>query len=61
MTAATVGLALFAVLIGLAYDQLWHDLTHASASMRWLREQVRDVARDLGAMRAPGAAPRAAA
>ena len=32
----------------LAYYQLWHDLTHASASGRWLREQVRDVARNLG-------------
>jgi len=31
----------------LAYYQLWHDLTHASSSMRWLREQVRDVARGL--------------
>jgi len=31
----------------LTYYQLWHDLTHASASQRWLREQVRDVARNL--------------
>lgn len=31
----------------LAYYQLWHDLTHASPSMRWLREQVREVARRL--------------
>jgi DNA-binding transcriptional LysR family regulator len=31
----------------LTYYQLWHDLTHASASMRWLREQVREVARRL--------------
>ena len=31
----------------LTYFQLWHDLTHASAAMRWLREQVRDVARGL--------------
>ncbi|MEP7058499.1 MAG: LysR family transcriptional regulator [Caldimonas sp.] len=31
----------------LNYYQLWHDLTHASASSRWLREQVRDVARNL--------------
>jgi len=29
------------------YYQLWHDLTHASSSWRWLREQVRDVARGL--------------
>ena len=32
----------------LTYYQLWHDLTQASSSMRWFREQVRDVARDLG-------------
>lgn len=31
----------------LTYYQLWHDLTHASAAMRWLREQVRDAARGL--------------
>ena len=31
----------------LTYYQLWHDLTHASASGRWLREQVKDVARNL--------------
>jgi len=31
----------------LNYYQLWHDLTHASSSLRWLREQVRDVARGL--------------
>jgi len=31
----------------LTYYQLWHDLTHASAAVRWLREQVRDVAREL--------------
>ena len=31
----------------MAYYQLWHDRTHASASARWLREQVRDVAREL--------------
>ena len=29
------------------YYQLWHDLTHASPSVRWLREQVREVARNL--------------
>jgi DNA-binding transcriptional LysR family regulator len=29
----------------LAYYQLWHDLTHEAASVRWLRECVRDVAR----------------
>lgn len=31
----------------LTYYQLWHDLTHASAPARWLREQVREVARGL--------------
>jgi DNA-binding transcriptional LysR family regulator len=31
----------------LTYYQLWHDLTHASSSMRWFREQVREVARQL--------------
>jgi DNA-binding transcriptional LysR family regulator len=31
----------------LTYYQLWHDLTHSSASGRWLREQVREVARNL--------------
>ncbi len=31
----------------LSYYQLWHDLTHAASGMRWLREQVRDVARGL--------------
>ena len=31
----------------LTYYQLWHDLTHASAAVRWLRELVRDVARTL--------------
>lgn len=31
----------------LTYYQLWHDLTHASPALRWLREQVRDVARGL--------------
>ncbi len=31
----------------LTYYQLWHDLTHASAPNRWLRDQVREVARNL--------------
>ena len=31
----------------LTYYQLWHDLTHASPAVRWLREQVREVAREL--------------
>jgi len=32
----------------LTYYQLWHDLTHNAAANKWLREQVRDVARSLG-------------
>jgi DNA-binding transcriptional LysR family regulator len=31
----------------LEYYQLWHDATHAGAAGRWLREQVREVARGL--------------
>lgn len=31
----------------LTYYQLWHDLSHHSAAGRWLRDQVRDVARAL--------------
>jgi DNA-binding transcriptional LysR family regulator len=31
------------------YYQLWHDLTHRSAANRWLREQVREVVRQLAA------------
>lgn len=31
----------------MTYYQLWHDLSHASAPLRWLREQVREVAREL--------------
>ena len=37
----------------LNYYQLWHELTHGSAALRWLREQVRDVARGLAAQRMP--------
>ena len=46
----------------LTYYQLWHDLTHASASGRWLRDQVREVARLLPAHGTPqrGASPSAA-
>lgn len=39
----------------LNYYQLWHELTHQAPSMRWLREQVREVARGL----ADAASPRA--
>ena len=42
----------------LSYYQLWHDLSHASAAGRWLREQVREVARELAA---PAARRKAAA
>ena len=31
----------------MSYYQLWHDLTHTAAPMRWLREQVREVAQGL--------------
>jgi len=31
----------------LTYYQLWHDLTHASAPLRWIREQVRETAANL--------------
>jgi len=44
----------------LTYYQLWHDLTHASASARWLREQVRDVASGLASHRMPRRATAAA-
>ncbi len=37
----------------LGYYQLWHDLTHSAPSMRWFREQVRDVARQLASLRMP--------
>lgn len=37
----------------LTYYQLWHELTHASAPTRWLREQVRDVARRVSTRSAP--------
>jgi DNA-binding transcriptional LysR family regulator len=37
----------------LSYYQLWHDLSHASAAMRWLREQVKDVAASLVSHGAP--------
>lgn len=37
----------------LAYYQLWHDVSHASAAGRWLREQVRDVALTLASHQPP--------
>ena len=35
------------------YYQLWHELTHAAPSMRWFREQVRQVAQELGGQEQP--------
>jgi DNA-binding transcriptional LysR family regulator len=40
----------------LTYYQLWHDLTHQAPAMRWFREQVREVARQLPARRLPARA-----
>lgn len=37
----------------MTYYQLWHDRTHASAPLRWLREKVRDVARGLNGRKGP--------
>jgi DNA-binding transcriptional LysR family regulator len=37
----------------LTYYQLWHDVTHASPAGRWLREQVREVARSLASHALP--------
>ncbi len=37
----------------LNYYQLWHELTHNAASMRWFREQVREVARGLSGQKMP--------
>ena len=37
----------------LNYYQLWHDLTHAAPSMRWFREQVREVARRVASRAMP--------
>jgi DNA-binding transcriptional LysR family regulator len=37
----------------LTYYQLWHDLSHASSAQRWLREQVKDVARTLATRSLP--------
>ena len=39
----------------LHYYQLWHELSHAAPRMRWLREQVREVARQIsGSAPTPG-------
>lgn len=41
----------------MSYYQLWHDRTHAAPAWRWVREQVRDVARELAAQGAVPALP----
>ncbi|HMO45287.1 MAG TPA: LysR family transcriptional regulator [Rubrivivax sp.] len=41
----------------LSYYQLWHERSHAAPPLRWLRERVRDVARDLSHPRSGFAAP----
>jgi DNA-binding transcriptional LysR family regulator len=38
----------------MAYYQLWHERTHAASAAKWLREQVRDVARELAVEPARG-------
>jgi DNA-binding transcriptional LysR family regulator len=40
----------------MTYYQLWHDVSHNAASLRWLRETVRDVARGLNGKTAGKAA-----
>ena len=40
----------------LTYYQLWHELTHTAPSLRWFREQVREVARGLSGSVPPGRA-----
>jgi hypothetical protein len=41
----------------LTYYQLWHERSHAAPPLRWLRERVRDVARELAQPRSGFAAP----
>jgi DNA-binding transcriptional LysR family regulator len=43
----------------LTYYQLWHERTHTSGALKWLREQVRDVARELSSPSAPSTRARA--
>jgi len=38
----------------MAYYQLWHERSHAAPPLKWLREQVRDVARELTAVQPKG-------
>ena len=37
----------------LTYYQLWHEVSHASSAQRWLREQVKEVARTLSTQGLP--------
>ncbi len=41
----------------LTYYQLWHERTHVAPPLRWLRERVRDMARELAHPRSGFAAP----
>ena len=43
----------------LHYYLLWHELTHASPALRWVREQVREVARELAQVSQPARAAKA--
>lgn len=36
----------------LSYYMLWHERSHAAPALRWLREQMREVARGLGGAKA---------
>jgi DNA-binding transcriptional LysR family regulator len=38
----------------MAHYQLWHERSHAAPPLKWLREQVRDVARELTAVQPKG-------
>ena len=38
----------------MAYYQLWHERSHAAPPLKWLREQVRDVARELTSVQPRG-------
>jgi DNA-binding transcriptional LysR family regulator len=40
----------------LTYYQLWHDVTHGAATMRWFRDQVRRVAAEIASHRLPARA-----
>lgn len=38
----------------MAYYQLWHERSHAAPPLKWLRDQVRDVARELTSVQPKG-------